>query len=90
MLSVERWKRSLQRIGFDGSVSAWPDSFGDDLSIEAIPEDRQLKCVQSIFKVGVNDNRTASELLREFGACLRDVYRESKKQVVNIESVVDR
>ena len=88
MVSVERWKRKLRVIGFDGSVNGHLEldgSVGDNLVIEAVSEDRGLKCVQRVFKVGGNDSRTARELLREFSAALRQVYDECQEQVLNCQ-----
>jgi len=85
MVSVERWKRKLRAIGFAGSVDSWPDSQGNDLSVEAVPEDRGFKTVQVIFKGGASDNRTASELLKDFSVCLKSVYGQCQEQVLNCQ-----
>ncbi len=79
----EVWKRKLRRLGFRGSVDAWPEPFGNDLSVEAIPDDRKLKPVQTVFKVGANDSRTAAELCREFRVCLQSVLEDCREQVVS-------
>lgn len=81
-LTVEAWKRKLRAIGFVGSIDSWPDSQGNDLSVEAIPDARHLEPVQIVFKAGPNDSRTARELLREFSVCLVAVYREAQSQVL--------
>lgn len=86
---VVRWKRKLRAIGFEGSVSSWPDSFGDDLLVEAVPFERSaLKSVSKAFKVGFggNDTRTASELLRDFRLCLAGVYGDCQGQVLKNQS----
>ena len=86
---LEGWKRKLSKLGFEGCISSWPDSFGDDLSVEAIPNDRKLKPVQSVFKVGANDSRTASELLRDFRACLKSVYEQCCEQVEDANDIAE-
>ncbi len=85
-LKVETWKKHLQRIGFEGSVSAWPDVYGNDFSVEAVPESRLLKPVQVVFKVGANDNRTAAELLRDFSLALASVLSRCRDQVLEYQS----
>ena len=80
-MKVEVWKRKLRALGFAGSIESWSDSFGGDLSVEAVPESRQLKPVQVIFKQ--DDNRTARELLHDFGSCLQSVFEQCQEQVLN-------
>ena len=83
-MKVEVWRRKLRRLGFEGSISAWPEPDGNNLSVEAVPDDKGLESVQVVFKVGGVDNRTARELLTEFGKCLRGVYEQCKAQVLQV------
>ncbi len=93
-MKVSSWKRQLSRLGFEGSINAWPEPFGNDLSVEAIPGppsrageagDGQLKPVQTIFKQ--DNDLPARVLLGEFSRCLVSVLAQCREQVEDARDV---